>query len=86
MIFSWIGLNFFNSSDKFFGIQFCPFRIIFIISVSTGSSLVAFAIDAIPILPITGAACNIYSKLCISSVSFRSVSGISSKGSPCLDR
>ena len=74
-----IGLNLFNSSGNLFGIQFCPFRIIFISSVNTGSSLVALAIDAIPILSIIGVVCGVYSRLCRSSVSFCSVSGISSK-------
>ena len=49
-----IGLNFFNSSGDFFIIQFCPFQIIVISYVNTGSSLVALAIDAIPILSING--------------------------------
>ena len=86
VISSRIGLNFFNLSGEFFSIQFCPFRIIFISSVSTGSSLVAFPIDAIPTLLTIGVACNVYCRLCRSSVSFCSVSRISSKDFPCWDR
>ena len=52
-----IDLNFSNSSSDFFGIQFCPFWIIFLSSVNTRSSLVALAIDAIPILSIIGVVC-----------------------------
>ena len=57
-----IDLNFYNL------IQFCPFQIIFVSSVNTGSSLVALAIDTISILSIIGVVCSAYSRLCRSSV------------------
>ena len=49
-----MGLNFFNSSDDFVSIQFCLFLIMLISFLNTGSSLVALAIDAVPILSIIG--------------------------------
>ena len=49
-----MGLNFFNLSDDFVGIQFCLFLIMLISFLNTGSSLVALAIDAVPILSIIG--------------------------------
>ena len=83
VISSRIGLHFLNLSGEFFGIQFYLFQIIVVSSVNTGSSLVAFTIDAILILSITGLMCNVYSRLCRSSVSFNSVFGKNSKGFLC---